>query len=60
MAISISTDETVALTCPHCDEPLHRLVAVPVYARLGKRYAYGCPTCHRLLSISHRKGFFMG
>lgn len=60
MAISIGTNVAAALNCPHCDEPLHQPVAVPVQARLGKRYAYGCPSCHSLLSISHRKGFFVG
>lgn len=60
MTIPVRTDPDATLSCPHCDQPLRELVAVEMEARLGKRYAYGCPSCGKLLSVSHRKGFWMG
>lgn len=60
MSIPVRVDENAELRCPHCSDPLGELVAAPVAARLGKRFAYGCPHCGALLSISHRKGFWMG
>lgn len=60
MALPVRIDENRILRCPACDERLTEVTAVPLESRLGKRYAYGCPHCDRLLSISQRKGFWMG
>lgn len=60
MAMQVRTDENRVLDCPHCEQPLTELTAVPLQATLGKRFAYGCSHCDKLLSISHRKGFWMG
>lgn len=52
--------------CPHCDERLSTMNATAVRSSgsgafgFGKRYAYACPKCNRLLGVSHRKGFWMG
>lgn len=52
--------------CPHCGAPLATIrtrmlpAAGSPRSRFGKRYAYACPGCNRLLGISHRKGFWMG
>jgi len=29
-------------------------------SQFGKRYIYFCPTCSKVLGVSHRKGFWMG
>jgi hypothetical protein len=60
MPLPVRIRENLELRCPHCDETLTEVTAVPLEARFGKRFAYGCPHCSRLLSISHRKGFWMG
>ena len=54
--------------CPHCEESLEEVMARPVdvgrgggtQIRFGKRYVYACPTCRKVLSISHRNGFWAG
>ena len=59
-------DTSLSASCPHCDASLTTILACSVdlqgsrTARFGKRYAYACPACTRLLGISHRKGFWMG
>jgi uncharacterized protein with PIN domain len=60
VTIPVRIDENANMSCPYCAQPLRELVAVPVDARMGKRFAYGCPDCGKLLSVSHRKGFWMG
>lgn len=60
MTIPVRTDDTASAECPHCDQRLDEIVAVPLQARLGKRFGYVCPHCNKLLSVSHRKGFWMG
>lgn len=60
MTLPVRTEEQLTLRCPYCDEELTEITATPLEARLGKRFAYGCPHCRRLLSVSHRKGFWMG
>lgn len=65
MTVVYEDDRLVPL-CPHCEEPLTR-----IRARLlspsgsfvftwGKRYAYACSACGKLLGVSHRKGFWAG
>ena len=46
--------------CPHCQQPLSRLWFRELRGFLGRRYVYFCPSCRKVLGISHRKGFFMG
>jgi|AntRauTorckE6833_2_1112554.scaffolds.fasta_scaffold43384_2 phage FluMu protein Com len=52
--------------CPHCGKALTRVLARALTTdgsasvRFGKRFAYACPHCNKLLGISHRKGFWMG
>jgi hypothetical protein len=60
MTIEAREAPGTALKCPHCDAQLDELLVVRVRASLGRRYAYGCPWCRRLLSVTHRKGFWMG
>ena len=52
--------------CPHCEQDLDRINAdllqpsrTGVFS-FGKRYIYSCPSCNKVLGISHRKGFWMG
>ena len=52
--------ETVSPLCPHCEEELGTLWFRELPGFLGRRYVYFCPSCHKVLGVSHRKGFFMG
>ncbi|MFO7959745.1 MAG: hypothetical protein R6U94_02220 [Nitriliruptoraceae bacterium] len=64
--IQVEEDPTLVPDCPHCGTALStvrtRLLSATgsPKTRFGKRYAYACPSCNRLLGISHRKGFWMG
>lgn len=46
--------------CPHCQHALRALWYRRLRGLAGKRYVYFCPDCHKVLGISHRKGFWMG
>lgn len=46
--------------CPHCSKELRTIYIKPMESMLGKRYVYFCPHCLKVLSVSHRKGFWMG
>ena len=46
--------------CPHCKEPLTRLVRTRIQDPLGKAYLWSCPNCRTALGVTHRKGFWMG
>jgi len=46
--------------CPHCQTQLTALAFRELRAFLGRRYVYFCPNCHKVLGVSHRKGFWMG
>jgi len=46
--------------CPHCNSQLTSLAFRELRAFLGRRYIYFCLSCHKILGISHRKGFWMG
>jgi uncharacterized protein with PIN domain len=66
MTVVIESADLVPL-CPHCDAPLQEVHGRTVTARggatsfrFGKRYIYACPSCHKALGISHRKGFWAG
>lgn len=51
---------SVAPICPHCEARLHTVWYRAVSGFLGKRYLYFCPTCQKVLGVTHRKGFWMG
>lgn len=46
--------------CPHCEVELREIWYRMLSAFLGKRYVYFCPSCRKVLGVSHRKGFWMG
>jgi uncharacterized protein with PIN domain len=46
--------------CPHCKEPLSRIVRTRIQEMLGKAYLWSCPHCRSVLGVTHRKGFWMG
>jgi len=50
----------VAPLCPHCSQPVKELWFRQLSGIWGKRYVYFCSLCHKVLGISHRKGFWMG
>jgi hypothetical protein len=55
-----------AVKCPHCEHDLDGVNADLLMASgsgvlaFGKRYIYSCPSCNKVLGVSHRKGFWMG
>ncbi len=52
--------------CPYCDKALDEVAAVTPKTggsttfSFGVRTVYACPSCHKALAISHRKGFWQG
>ena len=58
--ISAEERNDVTPICPHCDTPISTLQYRPLSGLWGRRYVYFCPTCRKVLGLSHRKGFFMG
>jgi hypothetical protein len=46
--------------CPHCATTLSRVCFQRLSGVMGRRYVYFCEHCHKVLGISHRKGFWMG
>jgi hypothetical protein len=52
-------DDTTPL-CPHCSAAVKEIWYREIRGTFGKRYIYFCSACHKVLGISHRKGFFMG
>ncbi len=46
--------------CPHCGQPLERVLSTRVAVLLGKAYLWACPHCQKVLGVTHRKGFWMG
>ena len=46
--------------CPHCSTALREVLYQQLTGRMGKRFLYFCGACHKVLGISHRKGFWMG
>ena len=52
--------EDVKPLCPHCDEEIEEVWWQEINCWLGVRYVHFCPVCHKVLGVSHRKGFFMG
>lgn len=58
--IGLKSQYEVQPICPHCSQELSMLWMQELKGFLGKRYAYFCPHCRKVLGVSHRKGFFMG
>ncbi|HHH76705.1 MAG TPA: hypothetical protein ENL03_06745 [Phycisphaerae bacterium] len=58
--IDLEPREDVQPICPHCSKELSTIWMHTVRSVLGKRYAYSCPSCRKVLGVSHRKGFWMG
>ncbi len=52
--------EDVSPVCPHCNKPLSTVWSRRLKALWGRRHVYFCPTCRKVLGVSHRKGFWMG
>jgi uncharacterized protein with PIN domain len=52
--------EDVNPLCPHCNTQLADIWHRELRGMLGRRYIYFCPHCHKVLGVSHRKGFWMG
>ena len=46
--------------CPHCSEPVSEIWFRELRGTFGRRYVYFCARCHKVLGVSHRKGFWMG
>ena len=66
MAVVIVEEPNLVPLCPHCNRELNEIVAAtPTVSgsaafRFGKRHVYACPSCHKALGITHRKGFWAG
>jgi uncharacterized protein with PIN domain len=58
--IPLEKKEDVQPVCPHCEKELQSVWMRELEGVLGKRYLYFCPNCHKVLGVSHRKGFWMG
>ena len=46
--------------CPHCSEQIDEMWFQELRSNWGRRYAYFCPKCLKIVGVSHRKGFWMG
>ena len=63
---TIDEDPSLVPECPYCEKPLESIRSRRVTGsgsptfRFGKRYVYACPSCSKLLGVTHRKGFWMG
>lgn len=52
--------DDVSPICPHCSQSVEELWFRRLYGVFGRRYVYFCSACHKVLGVSHRKGFWMG
>lgn len=50
----------VTVVCPHCERGIDTMWCQVIRGFLGKRYVYFCPSCAKVLGVSHRKGLWMG
>ena len=46
--------------CPHCAKALRKVLFRELRGMMGRRFIYFCGQCHKVLGVSHRKGFWMG
>lgn len=58
--IELERRDDIKPICPHCNAELTTMWFRGVQSLMGKRYVYFCPSCKKVLGVSHRKGFFMG
>jgi len=58
--IELEERDDVVPLCPHCGGQIRKLAFQELRGFAGRRYAYFCPDCRKVLGVSHRKGFFMG
>ncbi|NIM02234.1 MAG: hypothetical protein GTN89_15925 [Acidobacteria bacterium] len=58
--IEIKEKNDVTPVCPHCSEQVREVWFREIRGTLGRRYVYFCAACHKVLGVSHRKGFWMG
>ena len=58
--LELEQHDEVDPLCPHCNTPLRNLWFRELSGLAGRRYAYFCPHCKKVIGISHRKGFWMG
>lgn len=62
----VKEDPNLIALCPHCKASLNEVLGRTVLVQgsgsfqFGKRYIYACPSCHKALGITHRKGFWAG
>lgn len=52
--------DDVKPVCPYCEEEIDEVFCQELKCWFGVRYVHFCPGCHKVLGVSHRKGFFMG
>jgi len=54
VALKLEERDDLKPLCPYCAEPLEKLFCHRVREPLaGKRLAYSCPHCQRLLGLTH-------
>jgi len=58
--IPVEEKQDVAPICPHCSTELGAVWFRQLAAKMGNRYVYFCPSCKKVLGVSHRKGFWEG
>ena len=58
--IRLESKEDVTPVCPHCSGQLDAVWMRERRGFLGRRYLYFCCHCHKVLGVTHRKGFLMG
>lgn len=58
--IPVEERNDITPVCPHCQAPLTSIQCRQLSSMFGKRYVYFCPSCRKVLGVSHRKGFWMG
>lgn len=58
--IDLQRRDDVNPICPHCNTELTTMLFRQLSGVMGKRFVYFCPTCNKVLGVSHRKGFWMG
>ncbi len=58
--IQLEQRDSVTPLCPYCEKKQDTILFRTMKTLLGKRYVYFCSGCHKVLGISHRKGFWMG
>ena len=58
--IELTRTDHLSPVCPHCEAKIDQVYFRDLASSLGKRFVYFCSHCHKVLGVSHRKGFWMG